>query len=229
MIPGEAGFFYLCFNYNDGLYAQRVDLEGSNYWPTWGSSQVGALLYQMASQFSFWPSGALNMTYKYPFLYGIHSYHRDPDPLIPCYYRINGLDSLGNRIWGDDGVLMSVNDSLCFHESRLVSDNSGGIACVFMEKWGNSYDIAAKHINSDGSVGGHNAPIEDITISIDADDLVLNWSSKAPNADYYIYKSFEPYSFPVTPDTVISDTFFIDVDALSEGMKFYDVRWEPLE
>ena len=63
MMPGEPGFFYLCFNYDDGLYAQRVDMEGNNYWPTWGSGQVGALLYQLQTGLSLWPDTAMNLFY----------------------------------------------------------------------------------------------------------------------------------------------------------------------
>ena len=43
MVPGEPGFFYLGFEYGPGVYGQRMDIEGNNYWPTWGSGRYGAL------------------------------------------------------------------------------------------------------------------------------------------------------------------------------------------
>ena len=90
-------------------------------------------------------------------------------------------------------------------------------------------NIYAKRINLDGTLGGPNGPIEDIIISISGDNIVLTWSSQASNANYYVYKSLEPYVFPTEPDTTIADTFYVDVDAVLEGMRFYDVRWQPLE
>ncbi len=226
MIPGELDFFYLCFNYNNGLYGQRVDINSVNYWPTWGSGQVGALLYQLQTGLSFWPEDAMNLVYNSPNMYAIHASHSGMHNL-PCYYRINGLDSLGNRIWGDDGILMSVNTDLYIQDSNLVPGSEGGVISVFQERYGNAYDIAAKRVNSNGSLGGPNAPLDEVIITVSGLDLTLNWSSQAPGAEYFIRFSDNPYAFPALADTTISDTVFVDVNGVEEGVKFYEVRWAP--
>ena len=167
-----------------------------------------------------------DLSYNYLYLYVIHASHRGITTL-PCYYRINGLDSLGSRIWGDNGILVTSSDTLNIYDSYLIADSNGGVTSIFVETWTNYYDVYAKRINNDGSLGGPNAPIEDLTISVEGEDIVLSWSSKAAVASYYVYKSFQPYSFLAVPDTAISDTFFVDVEGLLEGIGFYDVRWEP--
>jgi len=226
MIPGEEGFFYLCFAHNLGLYAQRVDINGNNYWPSWGSGQDGALLYQLPTGFYLWPNEAMNLVYNSPLLYVIHAYRRASN-ILPSYYRINGLDSLGIRIWGDEGILVTTIDSLIIYNSNLIGYDDGGVTSVFMGNWDNSYDIYAKRINSDGSLGGPNAPIDEVTITVSGIDLTLNWPVQAPGAEYYIYKSFEPYVFPLSPVAVTNDTFFIDINGILQDSCFYRVTWHP--
>jgi len=228
IIPGEPGYCYLCFDYNDGLYGQRLNIStGANCWPTWGSGQAGALLYQIPSQYNFFPTGAMNLAYYDHILYVIHAYSRGSD-MIPVYYRINGLDSLGNRLWGDNGVLISVNTETYIFDSNLIPSSEEGIVSVFQEKWvPNTYDVAAKRINFDGSIGGPNAPLDEVTITVSGMDLTLRWPSQAPGAEYYIYKSVEAYVFQAQPDTVISDTTFIEANGVLQESGFYRITWQP--
>ena len=107
-----------------------------------------------------------------------------------------------------------------------------GIVSVFTRQnvlLSDEWDVLAKRANFDGSLGGTNAAIEEVTITVSGEDIILSWPLQAPNAEYYIYKSAAPYTVSLTPDTTISDTIFIYVDAVLDEMKFYDIRWEPLE
>ncbi|MBC8204377.1 MAG: hypothetical protein H8E87_02565 [FCB group bacterium] len=135
------------------------------------------------------------------------------------------MDSLGNRQVGDDGVLMcSIEYSGFYQYTNVVPDNNNGMILVFQKDY--EYDVWAKRANLDGTLGGPNAPIEEVNIMIDDSSAVLTWPAMADSAQYHIYKSTDPYSFPALPDTTISDTVYIDVDAVNEGMKFYRVSWE---
>ena len=226
---GEPGYIYLCFNYNDGLYGQRVNINGGvNSWPTWGSGQAGALLYQIPAGFNFFPEYALNLSYNYPYFYGIHAPCRGGTTFYPSYYRINGLDSLGNRLWGDNGILLYYNDTIRITDGYLVPDSNYGIAAVFQMSGGNNlFDVYAKRINNDGTLGGPNAPLNEVTITVSGMDLTLNWPSQALGAEYFLRFSDNPYVFPALADTTISDTVFVDVNGVLEGVKFYEVRWQP--
>ena len=72
------------------------------------------------------------------------------------------------------------------------------------------------------------SPIEDLTITIDGADVILEWSS-IPNATiYYIYRSTEPYfeTVGMTPIFEIEDNQYYDVDAILNNVYFYRVTSE---
>ncbi|NQS98184.1 MAG: hypothetical protein HQ591_07010 [candidate division Zixibacteria bacterium] len=224
MIPGEPGFFYLGFVYSHGTYGQRMDMEGNNYWPTWGSGQPGA-------PFAYFPNwyncNNEHYYYQYPYFYGIYGFSYNHAEINDLF--VNVLDSLGNPLFGESGVLINTWGGTNFY-TNIIPIDDGGIVSVFQFASGIPpayYDIHAKRINADGTLGGPNAAIEDMTIAVSGSDIVLSWPSQAPSAQYYLRKLVDPYSFPVIPDTTISDTFFIDLNALSEGSQFYRVTWEP--
>ncbi|MBL7192205.1 hypothetical protein ISS30_10995 [bacterium] len=228
MIAGEAGFFYLAFEYFDEeLWGQRVDMNGNNYWPTWGSGQPGAPMETSLLD----QTGSLAITYQYPYFYGISCARR---PFISSdtdkYLLAQKMDSLGNVCYGDTGVIMSFIADNAYNFAYLspVINNSYDITVVFeLRQDGiNSPDLYAKHCYSDGTLGGPNAPIYDVNIEISDTNIVLTWPAKASSAQYYIYKSDDPYQFPLEPDTTVIDTFFFDPGALNQDNLFYKVTWE---
>ena len=71
-------------------------------------------------------------------------------------------------------------------------------------------------------------PVEDLVISVDGDNLVLNWEDVVGATGYNVYRSTEPY-FDITGLTPIAEPTvptFEDAAALSGGAKFYIVTWE---
>ena len=222
---GEDGYFYLGFNYYlgggiQGTFAQKMDMEGHKFWG--GDTLVGA------------PLNITNMLYlcRYDFyyknncFYGMFAYsipNSDEEAVVYA----QKLNSEGFRQWGEDGTMITYNHEGGLREFNIAPDDSGGAVMIWLDWQGNYYDLWGKHVNADGSLGGPNASIEEVTIAVSGEDIVLTWPEKAPSAQYHIYKSPEPYVFPAEPDTTVADTTFLDVDALLEGMRFYNVRWEP--
>ena len=89
------------------------------------------------------------------------------------------------------------------------------------------YNLYAKRVLSDGTLGGDGmAPIDELTISVDEEDVILNWLPRIGASSYNIYESLDPYSFPVAPTATVIDTFYVDDNAINEGTKFYRVSWE---
>jgi hypothetical protein len=218
---GEPGYFYLGFTYQPGTYGQRVRIsDGRNMWPTWGSGQVGAL---MASYPGCQHGAHESYSYRFPYFYGVFDYNTNFTYPWNLYGQV--LDTLGNRIIGENGVLMSqFSDSDHFNYTSAVASDSGIIA-TFSKIY--DYDVYAKRANFDGSLGGPYPPIEGTVITISDSNVVLSWPSQSDSVNYHIYKSSTPYNFPTEPDTTVSDTIFIDIGAVSEGEAFYRVTWEP--
>jgi hypothetical protein len=135
------------------------------------------------------------------------------------------LDSLGNRLAGENGVLMcSINDGF-YQYGNVIADGNNGIILVFEKDY--QYDIYAKRAYLDGTLGGPYPPIQGSVITISDTNLVLTWPAQMTNALYLIYKSNNPYSFLALPDTTITDTLFIDIGALNQFKRFYRITWEP--
>ena len=155
------------------------------------------------------------------------------EPSSASYLIVQSLDEQGAPQFGDNGYTVAIwgpngND---YRDTYVAPDDNDGFVAIYAENHGGTtgYSLLAKRCYNDGTLGGPNAPIEDVTITIDGNNTILNWSPYADSANYYIRFSDDPYSFPIEPDTTIADTLFIDIDALLEGVKFYEVRWEPLE
>ena len=220
MLPGEPGFFYLGYEYNQHNYGQRMDIEGNFYFPHYPNG-YGAPMGNYSNMMGVQPGAYY---FKYPYLYGVFEYHDNSDNWA---LHANILDLNGNALFGEFAPMLSYYDygyGSYTYTNAVPGENYGFITVFKLLD-----NIYAKRINLDGTLGGPNGPIEDIIISISGDNIVLTWSSQASNANYYVYKSLEPYVFPTEPDTTIADTFYVDVDAVLEGMRFYDVRWQPLE
>jgi len=223
MVNGEPGFFYLGWKTGDICYGQRVDMNGNSYWPVGAAfnswSQVNYDYYQ-------------KFFYFVPYFYVFYCISIDPDPIRSIY--IQALDTLYNRQFGINGQLFSTFlwPSGPSYINPIV-DGSGNATVVFeyyhygLPPGGGGHDVWAKRMYADGTLGGPNAPIENVTIAVSGNDLVLTWPSMAPNADYKIYKTNSPYIQPAEPDTVVQDTVFTDVNGVSEGAGFYRVGWQP--
>jgi len=228
MVQGEPGFIYMGFYYQGIAYGQRVDMNGNNYWPTYGSGQYGMPLISHIfpdqtgyDKFYFNKNNfTLNQVFSAEIAGG--------DSTVTVLY---GIDTLGTRIYGENGFeILRVWDSSPLYFYPLI-DDSNNITIVWTSVFDRhglvDHDVIAKRINSDGTLGGPNAPIEDVIISIVREDVVLTWESMSDSAQYHIYRYEEPYVFPVIPDTTVSDTVYVDVGAVNEGVKFYRVTWEP--
>ena len=233
MVAGEPGFFYLGFHYYSvsepmELYGQRMDTNGNNYWPTYGSGQYG-MPFTAWGQISDYYDGDQKFFYSAPYLYVFYCVNNNP---VRNIY-IQALDSLGNWQYGTNGQLFS---SFPWPWGPIYInpfvDESSDVTVVF-EYYrndiigGGGHDVWAKRMYADGTLGGPNAPIDEVTISVSGNDVVLTWPSMALNADYKIYKSAIPYFQPVQPDTVISDTVFVDIGAILGDSCFYCIGWNP--
>ena len=225
IMPGEPGFFYAGFTFFGGMvYGQKIDLQGNPHWTSWPQA-YGALMYNR--QPNWFPSGDRNWHFYYPYFYAIFGTHNSVNYIYQLV--VQRLDSLGNPALGENGVVLTTWRTFGgFDYVHAVPDNEGVVG-VFEKLFNPYYDVYAKRCYFDGTLGGPNAPIEDVAIEISGSDVILSWSAYADSADYCIRKSNEPYSFPIHPDTTVADTFYIDFGGMNEGNAFYDVRWQPRE
>ena len=159
--PGEQGFFYLGYTH-EGVYGQKMDIEGNFYWPSWPAS-YGALMacypgyYHLAHECYF---------YEYPCFYGV--FDLSTIQSYPYFFGFQKLDSLGNRLLGENGVVMCSIYAGGFQHSSAVPDGEGGVVLVYYHYA--TYDVYAKRCRADGTLGGalhllvdltpHNPPIQ---------------------------------------------------------------------
>jgi len=221
MVAGEPGFFYLGWKTGDICNGQRVDMNGNSHWP------VGAA-FNSWSEVSYY--GDRHFFYSTPYFYVFYCIINDPNPIRNIY--IQALDSLYNRQYGTNGQLFSVFPwPWGPYYVNPVVNNNGDVTVVFEYNHstipGGGHDVWAKRMNADGTLGGPNAPIEDVTIAVSGNDVVLRWPAMALNADYKIYKSAVPYFQPAEPDTVVQDTVFVDIGAILGDSCFYRIGWNP--
>ena len=124
-------------------------MEGNNYWPTWGSSQPGALM----AYFSGWLHASHErFAYRYPYFYGVLDYNVDFG--YPTVFYGQALDSLGNRMMGENGVWMCTIDDGNYQYTNCVPDGNNGLVLVYTRTPSTYYDIWAKRASFDGSLGG---------------------------------------------------------------------------
>lgn len=151
LVEGESGYFYLGFNYLWGRYGQKVRIsDGQNLWPTWGSGQAGAEMVFITGLTQFNNSDLdLAYIYKNPYFYGALDYEVDNG--YPKLIYGQALDSLGQKVMGDNGVLLSRTNEHFF--SYICAVPSGeGLVAVYENYDG--FDIWAKRANFDGTLGG---------------------------------------------------------------------------
>ena len=222
---GEPGYFYFGFTYGSDIYCQRMDIDGNLLW-THLPDDWGLLVWDCPGD--RYLSSGRNWCFRYPYFYSIWS--NEEEITEKNYVTIQYVDTLGNLMLPERGIDITSKEapiSIQYQETYITTDSSG-MACVYVPRWGGIYDInvEAKHLNWDGSLGGPNAPIENVTISVSGSDIVLTWPAMASSAEYHIYKSPVPYSFPAEPDTSVTDTTFTDTGAVNAGTGYYRVTWE---
>jgi hypothetical protein len=222
MVPGEAGYFYLGFAYENGTYGQRVRYsDGMNMWPTWGSGQPGAL---MANQPGWQHGSNERFTYRYPYFHGVFDYLVNFGYPYQFYGQV--LNTLGNRLLGDNGVLMCQIDSCgYFQNCNVVADGLGSTILVYNKIYYMPY-VYAKRLDFDGTLGGPYPPVENFIITYNGNDAILTWNPDTIATTYSVYKSSDPYIFPLQPIAVTADTFYVDEDAILEGEGYYRIIWE---
>ncbi len=83
-------------------------------------------------------------------------------------------------------------------------------------------------VTTDGSITISAAlpEIEDLVISIDNEDILLNWSSVSGAVSYNIYRSSVAYFEPITVYDQTNTNSYVDAGALSTGPWFYIVTSE---
>jgi hypothetical protein len=148
IVAGEPGYFYLGFSWSDGIYGQRMDMAGNIYWPT--GSAVGARMSRDPPT-EYEDDWGHNFAYRYPYFYGVYIYRHENVYPIDMY--VNSLDSTGNRRFDENGTLMTVierTDDYWF--PQIIPDDNGGAVAL----WQTSFhdDVWAKHVNSEGELGG---------------------------------------------------------------------------
>ena len=136
------------------------------------------------------------------------------------------VDSTGNLIWGTTGIWTAHHQEWLNTERATCTDQAGGLITLFHSSY-SSVSLYAKRVRSDGTLGGGGmATIDELTITVDGNDVMLNWLPRIGASSYNIYESLDPYSFPVVPTAAVVDTFYVDDNAINEGTKFYRVSWE---
>jgi hypothetical protein len=153
MVPGDEGFFYFGFIFDYEVYGQKIDVNGRPYWPIWGSGQPGALI----ARGDDWPHGLhMDFCYHDNYFFGIFD-RLHPFNFYPQLFFVQSLDSEGYRRWGNEyGLLIAVNDTLNLKYANIIHDGGNGAVSVWVHGWSYEFfnDIYAKHINSDGTLGG---------------------------------------------------------------------------
>ncbi|TKJ41869.1 hypothetical protein CEE37_04685 [candidate division LCP-89 bacterium B3_LCP] len=146
IIRGEPGFFYLGWSSYDEytIYAQKMDMQGNFYW----NGQTGAVMGTFRDYHTY---SRHNFAYRHPHFYGVFEFY---DSWLPDYLFAQRLDSLGNRMWGESGVMVAYEDDEYINYPNIVPDpdEDGGAVIVYESYWG--HDIFGKHVNANGSLGG---------------------------------------------------------------------------
>ena len=110
-INGERGFFYLCVSYNEGVYAQRIDIHGNNHWTA--NYPNGMFRANLMMSRLGWGSVGNSIAYKDSILYGLILWAENPNSLT-TYATAQSLDISGNRLLGE-GIILSRRDHPTSH------------------------------------------------------------------------------------------------------------------
>jgi len=146
IVPGESGYFYLGFTYYEGVYGQKMDLDGNTYWPVFGSLE-GALMSFIPG---IWHNMHEDWFYSAPYFCGVFDYNRAGD--YPFTYYAQKLDQNGEPQWGEDGVILTTINEDNYEYQTGIDDGSGGIVLVYELTVSNN--VWAKRVMDDGILGG---------------------------------------------------------------------------
>ena len=138
---------------------------------------------------------------------------------------VQEIDNTGILNWNPpDGILSVVSYGIVGLGGLYpISNGLDGSILTFYDRRSGDDDIYATSILHDGTLGG--PPAIEVEVEIQEDNIVLSWLSVYGADCYNVYKSDEPYNFPVAPDTTVSDTVFIDLDAAGEQKLFYWISY----
>jgi hypothetical protein len=151
MVAGEPGYFYLTFPFGQelvNLVAQRMDIDGNTFWPSFGSLE-GIPLISTAHEVSFaWES----YVFQSPYLYCTTTIVDQPTPNHLFEIHAQAIDTMGNRVFPEEGAILSrFTGHYPMHNTAII-DEADGIVNAFGTVY--SDNIYAKRINLDGTLGG---------------------------------------------------------------------------
>jgi hypothetical protein len=202
------------YNTNGALWAQRLDLNGN---PLWGVDPISVTEMRVTQD-----NPAI---YKEDYLY--IGFTHDVIPVTGFDLYGQKISLAGEKVWGVDGQLMAeivTNEAWISH--NVCSDGEGGMVAIMRHQLGDVCNAYAKRILADGTLGGDLHSIEDLCIWVQGADAVISGPAQTEARIYNLYISDQPYSFPAHPSWTLTDTLYVDENAVNEGDKFYRVTWE---
>jgi len=117
------------------LYAQKFDWQGVALWDPSGVELGIGLDYQRDAQLVADGTDGLFICWEDARIYQL---------LIHCQH----LDSAANKLWGPDGIIVTV-DNWLFHNPRMLQNDSGGVIIQWTEM--NTEKILAQSLDSLGT------------------------------------------------------------------------------
>jgi len=149
-----------------------------------------------------------------------------PDSWFPTF---NPDPPFGQAIGGawnwDPSTYLAGEGVLIYVEFDIASTATGTMPITFEYFLYNSGSPAT--VTTDGSItiGGGEPPaaLADLVISMDDDDVMLDWGASAGATSYNIYRGTEAYFDPVTVYDTTTDLFYGDEGAGADGPWFYIV------
>jgi len=160
MAPGESGYWYTGHSGYNNVYAQRIDLLGNLYWPPFYPG-FGAAMFEREG----WSlSSHRAFAYAEGEFAGIFHLNPTGDPVEHLF--VQSLDTLGNKLLGDYGVLLA-QDTNPFSYLTIQPGVSGYTAVFDIDSAASSADnVYAKHVTPYGTLGGPFPIIPTLTPSL---------------------------------------------------------------
>ena len=166
IVLGEPGQIYFAFRLGYiagysyyGVYAQRLDMMGSRQWNYTLPGPLYNLYSVRIAHREGWEAFEIGQAYSSPYFYVVYAIRYDYNINYENKYLfVQAVDSLGNIILGENGVLLShimISYGECIRHINVLPDNDGGIVIVFETDDGaGDHSVYAKRIWEDGTLGG---------------------------------------------------------------------------